>query len=106
MYATGTSWKPTQRMLSDLVELDLIELKIASRLSKRRYVVNYYRMKSVIVHNPRAPEIHTVTAFYRVDVVSGDVEMNDEHCDYRWITGDAEDLHPFVREMITRSEIF
>ena len=52
------------------------------------------------------PEIHTVTTFYRVDVASGDVEMNDEHSDYRWITGETEDLHPFIREMIARSEIF
>ena len=52
------------------------------------------------------PEIHTVTTFYRVDVVNGDVEMNDEHSDYRWIAGDTGDLHPFVREMITRSGIF
>ena len=52
------------------------------------------------------PEIHTVTTFYRVDVASGDVEMNDEHSDCRWITGDTGDLHPFVVEMIARSEIF
>jgi len=52
------------------------------------------------------PEIHTVTTFYRVDVASGDVEMNDEHSDYRWITGDTGDLHPFVAEMIERAEIF
>jgi len=52
------------------------------------------------------PEIHTVTTFYRVDVASGDVEMNDEHSDCRWITGNTGDLHPFVEEMIARSEIF
>ena len=52
------------------------------------------------------PEIHTVATFYRVDVASGDVEMNDEHSDYTWITETTEDLHPFIREMITRSEIF
>jgi len=52
------------------------------------------------------PEIHTVTTFYRVDVASGDVEMNDEHSDYRWITENAEDLHPYVAEMIERADIF
>ena len=52
------------------------------------------------------PEIHTVTTFYRVDVASGDVEMNDEHSDHRWITETTGDLHPFIREMITRSGIF
>jgi hypothetical protein len=49
------------------------------------------------------PEIHTVTTFYRVDMASGDVEVNDEHSDYRWITGD---LHPFVAKMIERAGIY
>ena len=52
------------------------------------------------------PEIHTVTTFYRVDVANGDVEMNDEHSDYTWITGNTGDLHPFVAEMIERAGIF
>jgi len=52
------------------------------------------------------PEIHTVTTLYRVDVASGDVEMNDEHSDYKWIAGNTEDLHPFVTEMMERSGIF
>ena len=52
------------------------------------------------------PEIHTVTTFYRVDVASDDVKMNDEHSDYTWITENTGDLHPFIREMIARSEIF
>jgi len=43
---------------------------------------------------------------YLVTVTSGDVEMNDEHSDYRWITGDPGDLHPFVAEMIERAGIF
>jgi hypothetical protein len=41
-----------------------------------------------------------------VDVASGDVEMNDEHSDHRWITETTGDLHPFVTEMIKRSGIF
>ncbi len=44
-----------------------------------------------------------MTTFYRVDVASRDIEMNDEHSDHRWITGD---LHPFVAEMIERAGIF
>jgi len=51
-------------------------------------------------------ETHFITTFYRVDVASGDVEMNDEHSDYKWITGDPGDLHPFVAEMIERARIF
>lgn len=52
------------------------------------------------------PETHTVTTFYRVDVASGDVEMNDEHSGYTWITETTGDLHPFIREMTARSGIF
>ena len=39
MYAVNLSWKPTQRMLSDLVEQGLLEVRMASGLSKRRYFI-------------------------------------------------------------------
>jgi len=41
MYATNMSWAPTQKMLSRLVEQDLIEVRMntESRQSKRRYVI-------------------------------------------------------------------
>ena len=52
------------------------------------------------------PEVHTVTTFYVVEVAGGDVEMNDEHSDYRWVTEDPGDLHPFVAEMVERAGIF
>ena len=45
----------------------------------------------------------TIKVINRARAASGDVEMNDEHSDYRWI---SENLQPFVREMIARSGIF
>ena len=39
MYAVNLSWKPTQKMLSNLMEQDLIELRIAPGKSRRRYGV-------------------------------------------------------------------
>ncbi len=38
-YAANLSWKSTQRILSNLVEQGLIEMRIALGLSKRRYVI-------------------------------------------------------------------
>jgi len=39
MYAVNLSWKPTKKILSDLVEQSLLEVRIASGLSKKRYVI-------------------------------------------------------------------
>ena len=41
MYKVGMSWRPTQRLLSSLVEQGLLELIInkESRQSKKRYVI-------------------------------------------------------------------
>ena len=38
-YATNTSWKRTQIMLSDLVEQGLLELRTVPGISKRRYMI-------------------------------------------------------------------
>ena len=38
-YATNTSWKRTQIMLSDLVEHGLLEVRITSGISKKRYAI-------------------------------------------------------------------
>ena len=37
MYAVNLSWKPTQRILSSLVDQGLLEERITTGLSKRRY---------------------------------------------------------------------
>ena len=39
MYASNLSWKPTQKILSKLVEQGLLEMRIAPGLSKRRYMI-------------------------------------------------------------------
>lgn len=39
MYATNTSWKRTQIILSQLVEQGLLEMRIRPGLSKRRYTI-------------------------------------------------------------------
>ena len=39
MYAANLSWKPTQRMLFNLMEQGLLEIRITPGLSKRRYMI-------------------------------------------------------------------
>lgn len=39
MYAINLSWKPTQKMLFNLVEQGLIEMRTASGVSKKRYTI-------------------------------------------------------------------
>ena len=39
MYAVNRSWNPTQKMLSNMVEEGLLELRTALGLSRRRYAI-------------------------------------------------------------------
>jgi len=39
MYAVNLSWDPTQRILSNLVEQGLLEVKTTSGVSKKRYEI-------------------------------------------------------------------
>jgi predicted transcriptional regulator len=39
MYASNMSWKPTQRVLSGLMEQGLIEMRITPGLSRKRYMI-------------------------------------------------------------------
>ena len=39
MYAANLSWRPTQRILSNLMEQGLVEMRIAPGASKRRYMI-------------------------------------------------------------------
>jgi len=72
MYATNMSWAPTQKMLSSLVEQDLIEVRMntESRQSKRRYVITdkgvnvfYYFEKVKDILNLEG--IYEITAYDR-----------------------------------------
>jgi len=39
MYAANLSWKPTQKVLSNLMEQGLLEMRITPRLSRKRYMI-------------------------------------------------------------------
>ena len=58
MYAINQSWTPTQRMLSNLVEQGIVELRIASGngSSKKRYVITEKGVK-VLDYFEKANEI-------------------------------------------------
>ena len=49
---------------------------------------------------------HTVTIFHRVDVAADDVRMNEEHRAFKWISDLDNKLHPYLKEMVKKSEIF
>ena len=55
-YATNTSWKRTQIMLSDLVEQGLLEVSTASGLSRRQYAITEKGL-NVLNHFEKAKEI-------------------------------------------------
>ena len=55
-YATNTSWNRSQSMLSSLVEQGLLEVRIASGVSKRRYVITERGVK-VLDYFEKAQEI-------------------------------------------------
>ena len=48
----------------------------------------------------------TVTVYFKVTVGSYDIKMDAQHNDFLWISKVTDDLHPYVREMITQSNIF
>jgi colanic acid biosynthesis protein WcaH len=48
----------------------------------------------------------TVTVFYLVTVSCQGVTMNEEHRAYKWIETRSDKLHPYLCEMIQRSQLF
>ncbi|MGD2201192.1 MAG: NUDIX domain-containing protein, partial [Candidatus Bathyarchaeota archaeon] len=52
------------------------------------------------------PDTHYVTSFFRVEVDGDDVEIDDEHSEYRWVSKLPEDAHPFIISMVESSGIF
>jgi colanic acid biosynthesis protein WcaH len=50
--------------------------------------------------------IHTVSIFFRVDVDNDNLKLDEQHTKFKWITEIDESLHPFVKDMITKSNIF
>lgn len=56
VYATNTSWNRTQGMMSHLVEQGLLEVRISSGVSKRRYSITDKGVK-VLDYFEKAQEI-------------------------------------------------
>ena len=52
------------------------------------------------------PETHTVTTYYKVEVDSDKVKLDEQHRDYRWINKMEDDLHPYLAEMIKNTGLF
>ena len=52
------------------------------------------------------PEAHTVTTYFRVEVDSDEVKLDEQHRDYRWIDQMEDGLHPIIVEMIENSGVF
>lgn len=68
MYATNMSWKPTQRILSHLVEQGLLEMRIntKSRQSKRLYMITE-KGTNVLNYFTKANELMTIEGIYSGD---------------------------------------
>jgi len=52
------------------------------------------------------PTAHTVTTYYKVEVNSDKVRLDEQHREYRWINTMEDDLHPYLAEMIKNTGIF
>jgi len=52
------------------------------------------------------PKAHYVSTFFRADVTDYKVQLNNEHKDYKWISGITDELHPYLRQMIKEANIF
>ena len=68
MYAANMSWKPVQRILSQLVEQGLLEVRMntESRQSKRRYVITE-KGADVLDYFENVNEILTLEGVYARD---------------------------------------
>ena len=52
------------------------------------------------------PEAHTVTTYYKVEVNTGKVKLDEQHRECRWINKMEEGLHPYLVEMIENTGLF
>jgi colanic acid biosynthesis protein WcaH len=52
------------------------------------------------------PEVHTVTTYYKVEVDSDKVKLDEQHRDHRWINKMEDGLHPYLAEMIENTGLF
>lgn len=78
----------------------------ARRILEKETGLNPLKMEKKGVMSHIWPNHHTVTIFYRVDVDNDDVEMNYEHKAFKWISNYNKDLHPYLKKMIKKSNIY
>jgi len=52
------------------------------------------------------PTAHTVTTYFKVEVNSDKVKLDEQHRGYRWINTMEDDLHPYLVEMIKNTGLF
>jgi len=52
------------------------------------------------------PDVHAVTTYYKVEVNTDEVKLDEQHRDYRWINNMEDGLHPYLVEMIETADIF
>jgi colanic acid biosynthesis protein WcaH len=99
--AKGMWWSPGGRVRKGekLVEAAKRELKEETGLGPEKIVE-----KGVMSHF--WSDVHFITIFFRADVGSDKVELNDEHSDFKWVSSISEDLHPYMKHMIKESGIF
>ena len=73
MYAANLSWKPTQKVLSNLMEQGLVEMRMASGRARKRYTITEKGV-NVLDYFEKANEVlppNEYTNLYSVRVVSG-----------------------------------
>ena len=61
-------------------------------------------MKGVMEHI--WPQYHSITIFFMIVASNDQVIMNDEHSEFKWVNNITEDLHPYLKYMIKKSDIF
>jgi len=52
------------------------------------------------------PEAHTVTTYYKVEVNTDKIKLDEQHREYRWINKMEDGLHPYLVEMIENTDLF
>ena len=52
------------------------------------------------------PTAHTVTTYFKVEVNSDKVKLDEQHRGYRWINTMEDGLHPYLAEMIKNTGLF
>lgn len=52
------------------------------------------------------PKAHYISTFFLANVIDDKVKLNNEHRDYKWISGINDGLHPYLKQMIKEAHIF